>query len=63
MRRKIFTSNESRIRLNLELTSRDWWLRSSDAYLSKGIGCVNASGYISYYNSYYDIGVLLTCMI
>ena len=64
MRRKIFKkSNKSKIRLDLNPRSANWWLRSSYFYYNYDIGYVSIDGNIYYYRFSGVVGILPVCII
>ena len=64
MRRKIFKkSNKSKIRLDLNPRSANWWLRSSYLYYNYDIGYIGIDGNIYYYRFSGVVGILPVCII
>lgn len=63
MERKIFTSDESIIRNDLELELCYWWLRSVYFCYSSTVGFVHSYGVIYYNIINASIGVLPACTI
>lgn len=63
MRQQIFTLKESRIRLDLEFTTCDRWLRSADSDGSYYTGYVYDWGDVYSVDAYSYYGVLPACTI
>ena len=63
MKRKIFNSDESRIKCNFRFKCHSWRLRSADSDYSTCASYVSYLGFAHNSFAYYDIGVLPICMI
>lgn len=64
MGRKIFKRpNKSKIRLDLEQRSDNWWLRSADSNDTYEVGYVGLDGNLYDYRFYGVVGVLPVCII
>ena len=59
---RIFNSDESRIKCDLELTPTNWWLRSICSGRNYLVAAAYYDGNVDCHNTYYN-GVLLSCMI
>ena len=64
MKLKIFNSNESIVKLDInKLTPRMWWWRSGCTIYSTLVCCVGRTGYVTNYSMYTENYVLPICMI
>ena len=64
MEQKIYNSDESRIKRNLEFNYiNSWWLRSANSPYPDSIGFVNHCGMLSNYITYDYYCVSPVCMI
>ena len=64
MKREIFTTDESRIKPDLESLSHSWRLRSTPrGYSYYDISCISYRGIVNYNSVFSYDGVLPTCRI
>ena len=63
MEQKIFNSDESRIKVNLEFFNSHWHLRSAFNRYRFPVCAVNFYGHVCYIHLSYDLGIVPVCMI